>query len=371
MLVPIRTSGDGPTSFWVHSLLGEISWVMRLAHYLGERFPVYAFQTPAGAASPARFTTMEQMAAAYVSALRTVQPNGPYTLGGYSLGGAIAFEMAQQLQAAGESVSSLVLIDSYAPGSGATRSFTELSWDGFMVLMLTNTLVAQWKGGEPLRREMLPARDPEGQFQVAARHLRATTSVPQSHEELQAMLRRSLESSLANATLFERYQARPFPGKLDTLLFRNTQGFVSESNTLGIPAVQIDEADDDHGWSRWLPQAPRILHIDSDHFSLGQEPAITQIAQEIAATLISPRSRPHREDIFAVVKEQVLRVLDGVSPHSVTPETSLRELGANSIDRVEVAIFSMERLNLDVPRAAFSNVHDLRGLVDLFQAHTT
>jgi polyketide biosynthesis acyl carrier protein len=237
--------------------------------------------------------------------------------------------------------------------------------------MLTNTLVAQWKGGEPLRREMLPARDPEGQFQVAARHLRATTSVPQSHEELQAMLRRSLESSLANATLFERYRARPFPGKLDTLLFRNTQGFVSESNTLGIPAVQIDEADDDHGWSCWLPQAPRILHIDSDHFSLGQEPAITQIAQEIAATLISPRSRPHREDIFAVVKEQVLRVLDGVSPHSVTPETSLRELGANSIDRVEVAIFSMERLNLDVPRAAFSNVHDLRGLVDLFQAHTT
>jgi polyketide biosynthesis acyl carrier protein len=240
-----------------------------------------------------------------------------------------------------------------------------------MVLMLTNTLVTQWKGSELLRPEMLPAGDPEAQFQAAARHLRAATSIPQSHEELQSLLRRSLESSLANATLFESYQAHPFTGPLDTLLFRNTLGFVAESNVLGIPAIRIDESEADHGWSRWLPQPPRILHIDSDHFSLGQEPAIVQVAQAVAGALTKSTARPCREDIFAVVKEQVLRVLEGVSPQSITPETSLRELGANSIDRVEVAIFSMEQLNLNVPRTAFSAVQDLGGLVDLLQAHSS
>ena len=61
--------------------------------------------------------TIDGMAAAHIAALRTVQPRGPYRLGGYSLGGLVAFEMAHQLRRAGEAVEMLLLVDSRAPAA--------------------------------------------------------------------------------------------------------------------------------------------------------------------------------------------------------------------------------------------------------------
>lgn len=59
--------------------------------------------------------TVEALAAHYVSLLRTVQPTGPYHIGGHSFGGLVAFEMAQQLVSAGEQVAALILMDTLAP----------------------------------------------------------------------------------------------------------------------------------------------------------------------------------------------------------------------------------------------------------------
>ena len=61
------------------------------------------------------YGSLEAMAGDYVDALRTVQPQGPYALGGFCLGGTVALELAQQLEAAGESVSVLVLVDPRLP----------------------------------------------------------------------------------------------------------------------------------------------------------------------------------------------------------------------------------------------------------------
>jgi thioesterase domain-containing protein len=57
------------------------------------------------------------MATHYVKEIRSLQPKGPYFLGGYCFGGVLAFEMAQQLHAQGERVALLALFDAYAPGS--------------------------------------------------------------------------------------------------------------------------------------------------------------------------------------------------------------------------------------------------------------
>lgn len=76
-----------------------------------------------------------------------------------------------------------------------------------------------------------------------------------------------------------------------------------------------------------------------------------------------------REDIFEVVKANVLKVLPDVRAEEVTWDRSLVELGANSVDRVEVSMFSMEALNLKIPRIEFHGVRNLAGLVDLLQMH--
>src|SRR4029077_19024829 len=65
--------------------------------------------------------TVEAMATRYVEALREVQPEGPYHLGGWSMGGIVAFEMALQLTARGHRVATLAIIDAHAPASAPAR----------------------------------------------------------------------------------------------------------------------------------------------------------------------------------------------------------------------------------------------------------
>ena len=66
-------------------------------------------------ARPSPHRSIEEMARAYVEEIRALRPHGPYFLAGYSGGGVVAFEMAQQLKALGEEVPLLVFFDTYHP----------------------------------------------------------------------------------------------------------------------------------------------------------------------------------------------------------------------------------------------------------------
>jgi thioesterase domain-containing protein len=83
---------------------------------LGTEQPFYGLQAQGLDGQQARHSRIEEMATHYLSEIKTVQPEGPYFLGGYCFGGKVAFEMARQLKAAGEKVALLAVIDSYAPG---------------------------------------------------------------------------------------------------------------------------------------------------------------------------------------------------------------------------------------------------------------
>ncbi len=76
-----------------------------------------------------------------------------------------------------------------------------------------------------------------------------------------------------------------------------------------------------------------------------------------------------RERIFEVVKANTLKVLVDVRPEDVTIDRSLTDLGANSMDRVEVVMYSIEELDVEVPRAELKGIANLRGLVDLLHRH--
>jgi thioesterase domain-containing protein len=115
-LVPIRTTGSRPPFFCVHGIGGTVLPFERLAFHLPADQPFYGIQA-AGLESGAVHQTIEDMAAAYLKAVRGVQPFGPYLLGGYSAGGMIAFEMAHRLRAAGESVALLALFDANRYGA--------------------------------------------------------------------------------------------------------------------------------------------------------------------------------------------------------------------------------------------------------------
>ncbi|MFG2091540.1 amino acid adenylation domain-containing protein [Spirillospora sp. NPDC048824] len=112
MLLPIRTSGTRPPVFFVHPA-GGLSWsYLQFQRHLAPDQPMYGLQA-AGFTRPELPGTVGEAAEDYLEQIRAVQPSGPYNLAGWSLGGLIAYEMAVRLQAAGERVGLLTLIDAY------------------------------------------------------------------------------------------------------------------------------------------------------------------------------------------------------------------------------------------------------------------
>lgn len=127
-----RGSGEGPARrafFCVHGLGGGVVGYAALARLLGPEQPFYGLQSYGVEPGQSADTTIEAMAARYVAAMREVQPRGPYALGGYSYGGTVAFEMARQLEAQGEAVEPLVMLDTPAPKS----DYREVRLDGRFV----------------------------------------------------------------------------------------------------------------------------------------------------------------------------------------------------------------------------------------------
>ncbi|WP_445148786.1 amino acid adenylation domain-containing protein [Baekduia sp. Peel2402] len=109
-VLTLRAAKEGAPVFCIHPA-GGLGWCYApLAAQLPDR-PMIALQADADAADP----TIEALAARYVDRVRAVQPSGPYTLLGWSVGGVIAHAMAVELQDAGEVVEQLVLLDAY-PG---------------------------------------------------------------------------------------------------------------------------------------------------------------------------------------------------------------------------------------------------------------
>jgi len=130
-LVAIQSAGSKPPFFCVHPIFGVVFPYYELASCLGKDQPFYALQPVGMDGKKSPFTHIEDMAAYYIEALRKVQPTGPYFLGGWSFGGLVAFEMAQQLMRANEKVALLALLDTEAPIAANKPSF----WQSFLFML--------------------------------------------------------------------------------------------------------------------------------------------------------------------------------------------------------------------------------------------
>ena len=114
-LVPIQPAGTKPRLFLVHGGAGTILLYHDLSRRLGIDQPVYGLQMRGLYGKDTPHTRIEDMATHYVKEIRTLQPTGPYSLGGYCFGAIVAYEMAQQLRATGEEVATLINFNGPSP----------------------------------------------------------------------------------------------------------------------------------------------------------------------------------------------------------------------------------------------------------------
>jgi thioesterase domain-containing protein len=112
-LVPIQPGGSKPPFFCVHGGGGNVLIYRELARHLGADYPFYGLQARGLDGNTDYLTTTQAMAESYLQEIRELQPEGPYYLGGFCMGGQVAVEIAQRLVRDGQRVNLLFLIDTH------------------------------------------------------------------------------------------------------------------------------------------------------------------------------------------------------------------------------------------------------------------
>lgn len=119
-LCPIQTSGTRAPFFWIHSQM-----ISFLPKYLGQDQPLYAIVAQGVDGKRVRYKTMKEITAHYLREIRTVQPKGPYFLGGFCWGGKYAFDIAHQLLRQGEDVGLLFVVEPALSPANSNRTFID------------------------------------------------------------------------------------------------------------------------------------------------------------------------------------------------------------------------------------------------------
>ena len=284
-IVAIQPHGSRPPFICVHGGFGGVLFYGQLARCLGAEQPLYGLQAEGLDGAPIDHPTIPSMADFYLEEMRRVQPHGPYFFGGYSFGGVVAFEMAQQLCAAGEEVALLVLFDSLdyqnppRRYSLAHRIKLQLQTrasasPGEKLLYLLHRAWSNLTGAVVTRLQN-------------AQNLLRHPEAPPSAVELVQM---SHQHALSN------YKLQPYPGEIT--LFR------AEDPDDGC------EHPADNGWTKFAGGGLQIHKIPGQHQQIFAQPNVCVLAEKLAACLhasfaksnISPSPRSGRDNLKQTVR---------------------------------------------------------------------
>ena len=247
--------------FLVAGMFGNVLNLRHLAQLVGEDRPFYGLQARGLFGDMAPHETFEEAARDYLAEVRSVQPHGPYLLGGFSGGGIAAYEMARQLREAGEEVALLVLLDTPLPDVGPVGRADRLKIhrqhlreEGFGYLSRWVKNRFRWEV-ERWRRRF---GDAEERAEPSTFHSQA----------IEQAFRRALG----------RY--RVVPQDLETWLFRPV---LDRRYDLGDGRYANRDRElvfEDNGWGRFIERL-RVVETPGDHDSMVLEPNVRSLAGEL------------------------------------------------------------------------------------------
>lgn len=267
-LVPMRPEQDGggrPLLFCVHALFGSVFFFYDLVHHLGADQPVYGLQMVGREQGGAADETIAGMAARYVSEIRLVQPEGPYFLCGYSLGGVIAFEMARQLEGVGQQVALVALLDTCAsdlPGYGGPG----LPWGTFVrqrIWSLKKSAGRAWRE-KSLPRLWLKRGRPAAGDELMLQEIGAMEA---ADEQIRSVPDYVKEAVTVNLAAFRSYVPKVYSGKVT--LFR----------AMDKPVESFDRVS--YGWGALAAGGVEVVEVAGTHLNLVREPHVRELAARL------------------------------------------------------------------------------------------
>ncbi len=257
-LVPIRQTGSLPPFFCIHPVGGNVLCYAVLARQLGAEQPFYALQALGLNGESQPKTCIEEMAATYIQAIQTIQPQGPYRLGGWSFGGIVAFEIAQQLQALGTKVETLALIDSFNP-TALKRTKQD---EGMLAMSFAKHLSGSFDKELPVSAEELRQLDLEEKLNhILNKGKKLQILPPETRLEQMQQLFAVFQ---ANVQAMQGYVPQPYSGQITF--------FYAEE-----PPEQLAEKQKQmQHWSSLAVGSIKIHKIPGDHFSIIRTEALAK-----------------------------------------------------------------------------------------------
>ncbi|WP_443048513.1 amino acid adenylation domain-containing protein [Streptomyces sp. NBC_00272] len=282
-LVPLRPQGDRPPLFMVHPMGGTVLCYVAFARYFPADRPLYAFQAAGADPGTAPLGTVEELAESYLAALRRVRPHGPYTVGGWSFGGFVAFEIARRLRAEGERVT-LLVVDTTALEQGPRSPHD----DEAMLAWFFHELLWPRDGGTaPAPTVPGGPGSPEGRFASMARVASERGILPAGSSG--SVVRRLFDVYRANWHATLAY--RPPREEQDLTLVRAAEPLPAVLSAMH-GAARTRHQDPCNGWSAVTEGRIRTVRVPGDHLSMMEEPHVARLADTLAE-LIDDSDRDH------------------------------------------------------------------------------
>jgi thioesterase domain-containing protein/acyl carrier protein len=265
-LVRFQPGSGGPPLFLFHPLSGTVMRYVALVQALGDDIPTWGLRAIGLEPGETPLGSIEEMATSHLEAMERVHPGGPWHLVGYSLGGILAFEVAQQLRARGATVGLLCLLDTPSAAGGVPPED-----------------VMRARGLRSLARSVLPIGAPEDLDEIMAmadhrqipaliERARAAGSLPDGYDV--ERLDRLLETRVHTRVVASRYRPTSYDGHIDYV------------RALEPSAEDPEESrEDPSGLWRSLASSLRRHTVHSNHLDMLEGASGSAIADLIAAAV--------------------------------------------------------------------------------------
>jgi amino acid adenylation domain-containing protein len=279
-LVPIQPNGSKPPFFCLPGAGGRPFYFYHLGRYLGADQPLYSFQNHLdGELAPVN--GIEDMASNYICAMKTIQPQGPYFLGGHSYGGNVAFEMAQQLVQQGQIVALLVVIDASATTFQDKQMLVDyLDWDDAMWLNeVSKGMEVYLEKNMDISYDTLQSLPMAEQLKHVLQYFKMVNILPDYADTTQ--IENMVQVYKTNTLSLINYVAKQiYPAKIT--LLRANQDLPEDPNSELHAQIA---ADSDLGWGEFSTEPVDIHFVLGNHVTIMAEPHVQVLAERLKSCL--------------------------------------------------------------------------------------
>ncbi|WP_456299291.1 beta-ketoacyl synthase N-terminal-like domain-containing protein [Methylomusa anaerophila] len=278
-LIHLNENFKGRPVFWIHGAIGGVETYQGIARKIQR--PFYGIQARGWMTDRVPLNGIQATAAYYVNIIRSVQPSGPYDLGGYSLGGAIAYEITRQLQEMGEAVATLVMLDAF-DGSGLSKfSFSDrdILLQTVNIALMNTILQEPEKFAQTFihRDELILTGDDKEELVKQVVKLAQKRGLKKTETQLYAMSQKDL--AIRRAYEMGSFSVWPLPDAqtVKCYYFRNRNGlfYGALEPYLSAAETSLNSLTHTNYWKEWEREMPHFYMMDvdaSNHMVLLSEP---------------------------------------------------------------------------------------------------